>query len=168
MNKGLLIVGAIALLWVVSTHSATAATPGGQLDLTGLEGALVVSADAQNRINTLYNSMLQNGLTMQQIYFMLAQILFETGLLTDVANFTRMNQNNYAGLTTTSGGYASYNSIDDFMTAYIGFLTKGSNPLGASSLTDFNNRLVQNHYYTENPSVYLNGLQTYYTLLTNQ
>lgn len=122
--------------------------------------------DAVNRLNNLYYEYSTRNLSDQQIKFMLSQNLFETGLFTNVANYTLMDQNNYAGLTVASGSYASYNSIADFTDAYLTFLTKGSNPLGASSLSDFNSRLQQNHYYTEDPQVYYNGLLTYYNLLS--
>lgn len=166
MKNGLLIVGFIALLWVVSANTANAAPANSSLDLSGIAAAYALTPDEQNRINALYAAMVQNGLTAQQCYFMLAQILFETGLLTPDANYRLMNQNNYAGLTVSGGGYAAYSSISDFITAYIGFLTKGANPLGATSLADFNSRLQQNGYYTEDPTVYYNGLLTYYNLLT--
>ncbi len=172
MKNGLLIVAAVALLWFVNSNSASGAIPGSSLDLGNLEATFVVSQDSLNRINSLYNAMVQNGLSNQQIYLMMSQILFESGMLTDVANYNLMNQNNYGGLTVTSGGYASYNSVNDFINAYIGFLTKGSNPLGATSLTDFVNRLYTNCYTGCPPqtpqSQYFNGLNTYYKALTNQ
>lgn len=133
----------------------------------GLAGNFVVGGDSANRLNGLIGEMVARGYSSQQIEYMLSQILFETGMLTSVANTRLMNQYNFAGLTTTSGGYAAYSGYSDFMDAYVGFLTKGSNPLGATSLTDFNNRLIANHYYTENPDVYLSGLQAYYNALTS-
>lgn len=124
-------------------------------------------ADKVQRLQNLQGTLQMAGLTPTQVRFMLAQCLFETGLFTDSDwNQTATDvRNNWAGLTDTSGNYKSYNNLNDFVSDYIGFLTKGSNPLGASSLTDFNNRLVANHYYTETPDVYLAGLNTYYNIL---
>ncbi len=157
-------VGAILALLLLS-KSGNAAAPNGSLSLNDLSDRY--GQDAINRLNALYAEMLSRGYSDQQILFMLSQILFETGLFTDAPNFHLMNQNNYAGLTAVSGGYAAYNSISDFLDAYDGFLSKGSDPLGANNLTDFNNRLLKNHYYTENPGVYYNGLLSYYNLLNS-
>lgn len=157
----LLIAGLGLVLMLISTKANAA--PQGDLNL----GNLTNDPGDLTRLNGLYTEMLSRGYSTVQILFMLSQILFETGLLTNVANYGLMNQNNFAGLTTTSGGYASYNSISDFVDAYDNFLSKGSDPLAASNLTDFNNRLVSNHYYTESPTVYYNGLLAYYNMLSN-
>jgi flagellar motor component MotA len=163
----LLIVGGAALLLLLLSNTGAAAATTGVLNISSLIGYnTYATQDAINRLNSIYQELQSRGLTTMQILFALSQVLFESGLFTDVANYTRMNLNNYAGLTVVGGGYASYNSISDFVDAYLGFLTKGSNPLGASSITDFNNRLQQNGYYTENPAVYLNALNAYYNLLS--
>lgn len=162
----LVIAGIIALALFLSGNSATAA-PTGALNVGSLVGYNTYATQAAvNILNSIYQELSSRGYTTMQILFMLSQILFETGLFTSVANYNLINQNNFAGLTVVGGGYAQYNSVSDFCDSYIGFLTKGANPLGASSLTDFNNRLQQNGYYTENPTVYLNGLQSYYNLLS--
>lgn len=158
-----LLLGAGLLLLLFLGAKAGTTNAAGDLDLSQLTD----DQSDLNRLNSLYSELLSRGLSNLQILFMLSQILFESGLLTNVANYPLINQNNYAGLTATSGGYASYNSISDFVTAYLGFLTKGSNPLGASNLTDFNNRLVSNGYYTEDAGIYYNGLLKYYNLLSS-
>jgi hypothetical protein len=160
---------AFALL-VNNGAAAATITPGADFlsNFPGLANSYVVSGDSDSLLNSILSEMVIRGYSVQQIEFMLSQILFETGLLVPgVANTNLINQNNFAGLTSTSGGYAAYSSISDFMDAYNVFLTKGSNPLGATSLTDFNNRLIANKYYTESPAVYLNGLQTYYNALNS-
>lgn len=158
------IMAGIALLFIIASKANAA--PAGNLQLSQLTS----DPDDLNRLNALYTALLNAGLTDQQILFCLSQILHESGLFTNVANYNLMNQNNYAGLTTTSGGYASYNSVGDFVDAYLGFLTKNNNPLGATSLTDFNNRLVANNYYVPNDpataAAYLADLQRYYNLLS--
>lgn len=164
-NNAVIIGAGLLLLLFWSNKSNAAVAPGGSLDLSSL--ADQYGEDAVNRLNALYAEFLSRGYSDQQILYMLSQILFETGLFTSNPNYHLMNQNNYAGLTQVSGGYAAYNSISDFVDAYDGFLTKYNNPLGANSLSDFNNRLLNNHYYTENPGVYYNGLLRYYNMLTS-
>lgn len=164
-TNGILVAGAVLLGLLLLSKNSDAETPAGSLNLGDLSGRY--GQDAINRLNALYAEFLSRGYSDQQILFMLSQILFESGLFTDVANYSLMNKNNYAGLTNVAGGYASYNSISDFVDAYEGFLSKGYDPLDASNLTDFNNRLVKNHYYTEEPGVYYNGLLSYYNLLNN-
>lgn len=156
-NTGLIIASGAVLLLILSTKTANAATQGGNLQLSDLTN--------NENLNAIYGELLIRGYTDQQILYMLSQILFETGMLTDVANYHLMSQNNFAGLTNVGGGYAAYNTISDFVDAYDGFLTKNNNPLGASSLADFNTRLRANGYYTEDPNVYYNGLLHYYNLL---
>lgn len=163
-DNSLIWVGAGVLLLLLLSKSA-GAQPTGDLNLSSLSDDY--GSDAVGRLNAIYSELLTRGYSDQQILFMLSQILFETGLFTDQANYPLMNKNNYAGLTNVGDGYASYNSISDFVDAYIGFLTKNNDPLGANSLADFNNRLANNHYYTENTSVYYNGLLGYYNLLNS-
>lgn len=163
-NSSFIWLGAgVLFLLVLSGKSASANVANGDLDLSSLSSDY--GSDAINRLNAIYGELLSRGYSTQQILYMLSQILHESGLFTDLANYGLMNQNNYAGLTVTGGGYASYPSISAFVDAYEGFLSKGADPLDASSLTDFNNRLVQNHYYTDSPSTYLNDLVQYYNLL---
>lgn len=162
-DKSIFIWLGVGILALVVLTSETTATYNGQLDLSSL--ADQYGTDQVNRLNAIYQQLLKRGLSNQQILYMLSQVLFESGLFTSAANYPLMNQNNYAGLTNVGGGYASYGSVSDFVDAYIGFLSKRADPIDATSLTDYNNRLQQNGYYTENPSVYLNGLQTYYNLL---
>lgn len=163
----LLFAGLAVLALFLLSNQADAAIIPAAVNITALAGAFQISTDQEARINALYNSIARYNLSAMQVDFMLSQLLFESGLLTDVANYNLMNQNNYAGLTKVGGGYASYPDIDTFIDAYMGFLTKGANPLGAQSLADFNNRLQQNGYYTENASVYLNGLNNYYKYLVS-
>lgn len=155
----LLAIGVIAVFTYLKGSSMAV----GDINISSLSGSY--SADQINRISQLYSAMLNNGWTTQQCLFGLAQCLFESGLFTGQGNYSLMNNYNYAGLTSTVGGYASYSSYQDFVNNYENFLTKGANPLGATSLSDFNNRLVANNYYTEDPTVYYNGLSGYYNLL---
>lgn len=165
MDKKALIVPAIIVVALLLASRTKGSPAGGSLNLLDLADRY--GTDAINRLNSIYYELVARGYSTEQCLWMLSQILFETGLFTSDANIPLMNRNNYAGLTTTGGGYASYNSISDFVDAYEGFLTKNNDPIDASSLADFNNRLVANHYYTENPTVYYNGLLNYYNLLTS-
>lgn len=159
------IVGIGLLLMVGATSKAAAAAQGGFLSFDNL--ADQYGSQTTSILVSIYNELIIRGYTETQILFMLSQILFESGLFTDVANWRLIQQNNFAGLTRVSGGYAAYNTISDFVDAYDGFLTKGADPLAASNLSDFNSRLVANHYYTENPAVYYNGLLHNYNVLTS-
>lgn len=119
------------------------------------------------RLNNVYSALQNAGLTDLQIKMCMAQILVETGILTSQANYIAMDQrNNYAGLTNVGGGYAVYSTIGDFVNAYIGFLTKGTNPLGATDINDFNDRLKANSYYTDSKTTYGNNLNYYFNLLS--
>lgn len=158
-----MIIAGIAILALASKTASGAAS--GNLDISYFSDQY--GSDVAARISALYSELLSRGLTNQQILFALSQMLQESGLLTDMANYNLMDNNNYAGLTTTSGGYAAYNSISAFIDAYLGFVTKGSDPIAAGSLSDFNNRLVANHYYTANPADYLKRLTSYYNLLNS-
>lgn len=161
-ERGLLLLAAGVLTFAMLTSGT--ASPNGEINLSSLISAY--GSDSINRLNAIYSAMLNNGWTTQQCLFGLSQVLHESGLFTDQGNYSLMNQNNYAGLTNVNGGYASYSSVQDFVNHYENFLTKGSDPLGASSLIDFNNRLVANHYYTDSPVTYLNDMQNYYNLLS--
>lgn len=173
-GKTLLWVSAgVLLLLLLKSNNVNAAGNGsgaisqGGLDLSGL--ADTYGAENVQRLASLYNATLNRGLTDQQILEMLSQALHETGLFTDTPNYKNMDSlHNYAGLTDTSGSYASYANLSDFVDDWLTFLTKNNNPLGASSLSDFNNRLKANHYYTDNASTYYNALSAYYNLLNQQ
>lgn len=158
----MILLGITALFVLFVTSKAQGAT---SFDVSYL--ASTYGSDSVNRLQTLANTYLSRGLSQEQLKYVLSQDLHESGLFTDVANYHLMDDNNnYAGLTNVGGGYASYSSIGDFVDAHIGFLTKGSNPLDAVSLYDFNNRLVLNHYYTANSQTYYNDLLNYYNLLS--
>lgn len=165
MNTLLIGAGIAVIALIISNKSN--AEEGGSLNIGSLIGFNgYATPEAVARIQAIYDELASRGYTTEQLLWMLSQICFESGIFTNVANYSLMNKNNYAGLTNVGGGYASYPSIAAFCDAYIGFLTKRANPIGASSLTDFNNRLRQNGYYTENPEVYYNGLETYYNILS--
>ena len=158
----LLIIGIGCLIFLNTSQNVT-----GALNLSSLSAQGVSQADI-NILQSLYQSLLNNNLSTQQCLFMLSQALFETGLLTSVANMNLINNNNnFAGLTDGQGNYNSYPSIDAFVSDWIGFLSKGASPITATSLTDYNNRLVSNHYYTDSPAVYLAGLTKWYNLLSS-
>jgi hypothetical protein len=114
------------------------------------------------RLNNLYNVLMQQGLTEMQMQLLLSQMLFETGLLTNSANYNNIdNRNNWAGITH-NGTYVTYASLQDFFNEYLQVLSKGTAPLEAKNVYDFNDRLYSNHYYTENKNVYENGLKNYF------
>lgn len=63
------------------------------------------------------------------------------------------------GATRGAGGYAWFNSFQDWINAFVHEITKGSNPAGAQSIEDYAARLKSNGYYTDSASNYLYGLK---------
>ncbi|MES2219176.1 MAG: hypothetical protein V4501_12295 [Pseudomonadota bacterium] len=135
---------------------------GGSFDLEGLDK---YGADNVERLNLVYQELLTRGLSDLQIQLILSQLLHETGLFTNVPNLKNVDQlKNYAGITR-NGSYVKYSNISDFVDDYLHVLDRGSYPLEATSVEDFNSRLVNNHYYTDNWLTYENALKKYFSLL---
>lgn len=163
--------GILALLLLAS--SSNASTAGGNLDISSLSNDY--GADSVQRLNNLYAVLLQKGLTDQQILFMLSQALQETGLFTDSPNLYNVDTlHNYAGITTdrgygvgATGLYAKYPNISTFVDDWITILNYNNDPFDASSISDYNNRLKANGYYTDSAGTYGSNLTYYYNLLNN-
>lgn len=155
--------GLALLLIIVSAFSGSASS----IDLSSL--AAQYGSDRVQRLQGLANVLSYQGLTVEQIKYMLAQALQETGLFVDAWNVNATDVlNNYAGLSY-GGSLNEYATINDFVADWLSstYLNKGPGyPLQATSINDFNNRLVQNHYYTDSPVVYGNALSYYYNLLS--
>lgn len=161
MNGKALLIGA-AILAVIILTSATGNT--GPVDLSSLVNTY--GADKVQRLQNLQNALAAAGLNNLQIRLLMAQCLFETGLFTSVWNQNATdNLNNWAGISP-GGSLGSYPDINTFVAAYIALLQRGADPLDATDINDFNNRLVANGYYTENPSVYLAGITQYFNMLS--
>jgi len=70
--------------------------------------------------------------------------------------------NNLAGITSLSGGYASYTSYEDFTDSYVKLLKLYQETLASNSLEDFAYNLHSEGYYTDEPENYLAGLKFHY------
>jgi flagellum-specific peptidoglycan hydrolase FlgJ len=65
---------------------------------------------------------------------------------------------NLAGLTNVGGGYASYDSYEDFADNYVSFLKHYPVTLGSKNINEFASNLSAEGYYTDSVSNYLSGL----------
>jgi len=63
------------------------------------------------------------------------------------------------GTTRGAGGYAWFNTLQDWINAFAHEITKGSNPAGAQTIEDYAARLKSNGYYSDSLSNYLYGLK---------
>lgn len=151
--------GVLMAVFIFSSFSSN----NGSLDLTVFDD--VKGSDDVERLNKVYRQLSNRGLSDEQILFCLAQILVETGLFTDSPNYIAVDQRlNYAGITR-NGQYEWYNSVSDFVDDYLAIISKNNDPLDATDITDFNNRLKANGYYTDSKTTYGNNLKYYYNYL---
>lgn len=181
MNKNLLplIVGGAVLFVLFTSLKGNSSNKSGAFDLSSLADRY--GNDAVNALNRLYGALLRatdpntgQPLNTSQMQFMLAQALLESGLFTDSANWNNINHNNFSGIKAhgsysaipgSSLGYANYGSIDDFAEDWLNVLSYNNEPIEASSLVDYNNRLKANNYYESDKNAYLNNLAVYYGLI---
>lgn len=154
--------GVLALILILKSTGSSAATYSG-LDLSYLSD---YGSDDVSRLQSVENELASRGLSDLQIKMMLAQILQETGIFTDQANYNAVdNLHNFAGISS-NGHLRAYNSVSDFVDDYLRVLNLGGNPpLEAGSIADFNNRLKANGYYTDSKTTYGNNLNYYFNLL---
>lgn len=132
--------------------------------------------NVQRLINLYADLLLVPDLSTQQIQLMLSQALVESGLFTSVANIHNVDDlNNFAGIKGNShwpaepgGMYALYPTINDFITDWLRILSMSpGHPIDATGVTDYVNRLVQNHYFESAPNDYIHAMQSYYDMLNN-
>ncbi len=163
-NNLLLFAGmGIAVFFIARSKNASAATYDG-IDLNRLAD---YGNDDVHRLSILADELESRGLSDLQIKMLLSQALQETGIFTDnSANYNAVdNLHNYAGISY-NGQLAHYNNVSAFVDDWLRVLQKGSNPpLYANNITDFNNRLKANGYYTDSQSTYGKNLTYYYNLL---
>jgi hypothetical protein len=161
MNKTLVYVGIGIAALLLFSKNASAST--GNFDLSPLNDQY--GADNVQRLNNLLAVLLTKGLSDEQIKFLLAQALHETGLFGNNPNYLSIDtRHNYAGISH-GGSISYYDSIDSFVDDWLTVLNKGALPLNASSATDFGNRLKQNGYYEDSSANYDAALNAYYNLL---
>lgn len=109
------------------------------------------------RINDLYYVLMEQNLSPLQNQLLLAQMFYETGILTGATNYNAIdNLNNWAGIGGDNS-LRSYPDLESFFVDYLKILRKGANPLGATDNVDFVNRLKANGYFTMNKAVYQQG-----------
>lgn len=122
-----------------------------------------------SRLKSLLSELDTFNLTLEQKKYLLSQAIHETGLFTSNPNYNAIdNRRNWAGLML-NGAYKVYNNLHDFIASWISpvYLNKGSFPLQASSIDDFNTRLKANGYYTDSVVTYGNALRKYYNILNS-
>lgn len=111
-------------------------------------------------------------LTAFQQQLMMAQALHETGLFTDNPNYKNMDtDNNYAGITSHSlypadgSGYAIYPDLKSFVLDWLAILNHGVQPIEATGVKDFTDRLKTNGYYTDLSLIYYYGVNKWFNVL---
>lgn len=183
-NTGIwLIGGAIALYFIfkpgMSAAAATNAAPdGAAFDLS----ALNYPPDSVQALQNLYDVLAyqvnpDNGgpLTTLQTQLMLSQALQETGLFTPSPNWSAIGVNNFAGIMP-NGNYpagngtrlANYPDIPTFTQKWLSLLTQNNDPLQATTVNDFINRLLANGYIVQGDvASYQTGMPVYFNLLTS-
>jgi hypothetical protein len=179
MNAGVVILlfSVGALLYFATGNNLT-----GDLNLQQLVGNGYDSGEVA-QLQSLYNAMLANGtLSTQQMTYMLSQCLVESGLFTSAPSSFAWADNNPANIQaspnatvpesyTGSSRFVTYNNLNDFLTDYIRTLSWGAQPIAATSLNDFWNRLVTNNFFgttnaqSSTAQSYLANLTAYYNLL---
>lgn len=150
----------------------------GSIDLSNLNEPV----DSLNAMNNLYrvlqvtNDPLSGSpLSTLQIQLLLSQALVETGLFTDYPNWTLVNGNNFGGIVAhgiyppnANGRFALYPDIQSFVNDWLRILSANVQPIEATDVNDFNERLQTNGYYgSDNPVIYGNNLANYYNLLSS-
>jgi hypothetical protein len=172
---------ALYLLFKSSTASAIPtnnAPEGSSFDLSQLP----YSDNSLQALNNLYNALLNASnpdtgaqLSTLQQQFALSQALQETGLFTHSPNWSAINVNNFGGIMP-NGKYqsgngtrlANYPDIPTFVNAWLNLLTIRNDPLQASSVSDFIQRLLSNGYIVQaDVASYQQGLPQYFNLLTS-
>ncbi len=134
---------------------------------------LTASYDAADvaRLQRAANALASQGISGDLLNYCLAQVLQETGIFTNgYQNYTATDtRNNFSGITNSDGSYRVYNSANDWAADYVAILNHGPNyPADAVSISDFNNRLKANNYYTDSAATYGANLNYYYNILTQQ
>lgn len=187
-SKPVVIIGGIALLLWLLSKKASGAVPGGTggyggfFDFSGL--ADQYGQDNVNRLTQLAGILAVatdpntgQPLSQFQQQVMLSQALFESGLFTDVANLNNVDSfHNWTGIKGNSqypaapgSMYVDYPDLPSYVDDWMRVLSlelNGPAALEATSVTDFVNRLKTNDYFEDNLDTYLNGINTYYNLLS--
>lgn len=133
----------------------------------------------------VYAAIKSLNLTAKQNLFVMSQIMLETGIFSSRVKVFDLN-NNASGIyfsgsaaqlangatrgslrpASEGGNYANFKNLDDWAKEYLRVLNKGSFPLTANTITEFNEKLVENRYYDiRGAAQYLKNLTFFYNFL---
>lgn len=180
-NGILWVAAAFAMIFFISASGNNTLPANALFNLNALSDTY--GADNVERLIGLYLSIQATPdpntgqpLNATQMGLLLSQALHESGLFTNSPNYNNIdNLHNFAGIKANSryaaapgSMYAYYPTIDNFSADWINnVLNHGAQPIEATSVPDFVNRLVANHYFEDNQVTYQNDLQNYYNILQN-
>lgn len=149
------------------------------------------SPSIQSKLNIIASGLSQYNLPEEKLKWIIAQVLFETGLFTRKSNVA-INNNNYSGIkwlnasrqkNATKGTevplservspasssinfYAKFNSYQDWARDHYRIIsTFGTKPITATTLKDYISKLKQNKYFGSSELDYYNGVKKYYDKL---
>lgn len=121
----------------------------------------------------------KQGLSEKAAWYGTYQSYFETGAWSspqyrNMNNASGIKFAGQAGATKGPGGFANFKDLTYWAKAMAHEMRKKANPAGATSLEDYNRRLVANHYYEANKgqtmaqtaAQYLAGMQRAQNLLS--
>lgn len=124
-----------------------------------------LSMSKKNFAIKLAQMFMANGASIPASGWLAAHVLHESA---DGQSRLAKEDNNYSGLkyagqrgavptkrnSPEGNPYAHFNSFNDWFRAHMHEVTKGSQPIKATSLGEFIDRLEQNKYFTANPYAY--------------
>ena len=146
----------------------------------------------QTKLNIIASGLSQYNLPEEKLRWIIAQVLFETGLFTKKSSVAVAN-NNYSGIkwinasrqknasrgsevpaservspaTSPINFYAKFNSFEDWSRDHYRIIsTFGQKPiLTATTLKDYISKLKKNSYFGSSEEDYYNGVKKYYDKL---
>lgn len=131
------------------------------------------------------NAVKKLPLNKKQLEFIMAHIMTETGMFTSRSTVFDLN-NNASGIyysgsaaqkangatkgtlrpASEGGNYARFQSLDNWAKEYFRVLNKGSFPLTAKNIIEYNDKLKINNYYdTRGAANYLKNITFFYNFL---
>ena len=130
------------------------------------------------------NAIKKLPLSKQQLSFLMAQIMVETGVFTSRVKVFDLN-NNASGILYTGsaaqiangatrgslrpanegGNYARFENLDNWAKEYFRVLNKGVFPLNSSNITEFTTKLKTNKYFADPLDVYLKNITFFYNFI---
>jgi hypothetical protein len=134
----------------------------------------------------VFNAIKKLPLSKQQLTFLMAQIMVETGVFTSRVKVFDLN-NNASGILYTGsaaqiangatrgslrpasegGNYARFENLDNWAKEYFRVLNKGVFPLNSSDIKQFTTKLKENRYFADPLEIYLKNITFFYNFLVN-